>query len=290
MLATLGVVPNAAALPANATAGPVPTSETPAPPAATRTLPPVITAPIGLARSYSYTFKLNSFRITDTRSVHNDTDFVSIAVAVGSNAPVTLPAVSMGDLNNGTYPVNISIPNIEVAAGERVAFSYSIVNTGYDQNTVEHDLSSAVASAASKAAGAGGGALAGPVGEVIGRRMADRQARHDHIRGLRWDGGGWRPYLDRLSTRPDGRRQDSHHRGQQSGHRLADGLRPELAILRDLVSHREADRPRDEAIGTACARADIAIGPGRQSATLDRLARGAARSRAIRRPVTVSAA
>jgi hypothetical protein len=128
----------------------------------------VITAPIGLARSYSYTFKLNSFRITDTRSVHNDTDFVSIAVAVGSNAPVTLPAVSMGDLNNGTYPVNISIPNIEVAAGERVAFSYSIVNTGYDQNTVEHDLSSAVASAASKAAGAGGGALAGPVGEVIG--------------------------------------------------------------------------------------------------------------------------
>ena len=148
MLATLGVVPNAAALPANATAGPVPTSETPAPPAATRTLPPVITAPIGLARSYSYTFKLNSFRSTDTRSVHNDTDFVSIAVAVGSNAPVTLPAVSMGGLNNGTYPVNISIPNIEVAAGERVAFSYSIVNTGYDQNTVEHDLSSAVASAA----------------------------------------------------------------------------------------------------------------------------------------------
>ena len=35
-----------------------------------------------------YTFTLTNFRITDTRSLHNDTDFVSIAVAVGKNPPI----------------------------------------------------------------------------------------------------------------------------------------------------------------------------------------------------------
>ena len=62
----------------------------------------------------NYTFTLNSFRITDTRSVHNDTDFVAIAVAVGNKPPITAPTVSMGDVNNGTHTVNVSIPNVVV--------------------------------------------------------------------------------------------------------------------------------------------------------------------------------
>jgi len=36
----------------------------------------------GESQTLTYAFTLNSLRITDTRSLHRDTDYVSIAVAV----------------------------------------------------------------------------------------------------------------------------------------------------------------------------------------------------------------
>jgi hypothetical protein len=111
-----------------------------------------------------YTFTLNSFRITDTRSVHNDTDFVAMAVAVGNGAPIVLPTRPMGDLNNGTYQVSMSIPNVPVGDKQAVAFSYSIVNSGYDQNAVEQALKKAVSEGAQKAAEAGAVAAAQSIG------------------------------------------------------------------------------------------------------------------------------
>jgi hypothetical protein len=118
-----------------------------------------------------YTFTLNSFKITDTRAPHHDTDFVSLAVAVGNNPPSTVPTKSMGNLNNGTYQVMLSIPNIEVPAGETVAFSYSIVNTGHDKDTVSQALQKVVTAGASKAAERGaavlGTAVGGPLGGVL---------------------------------------------------------------------------------------------------------------------------
>ena len=50
---------------------------------------------------------------------------------------VSLPPISMGDLNNGTYTVNAVIPNIVVGPNDAVAFNYAIVNSGYDQNNLE---------------------------------------------------------------------------------------------------------------------------------------------------------
>jgi hypothetical protein len=91
------------------------------------------------------TFTLNSFKITDTRSLHRDTDYVSIAVAVGANPPITLPAKSMGDLDNGTFEVGLTIADVEVPAGQAVAFSYSIVNSGYNKNAIEQALQKVVA-------------------------------------------------------------------------------------------------------------------------------------------------
>jgi hypothetical protein len=119
-----------------------------------------------------YTFTLNSFKITDTRSVHKDSDYVSIAVAVGANPPITLPAKSMGDLNNGTFPVNLSIPNVAVPAASVVAFSYSIVNSGHDKDSVSQALQKVASAAASKAATAGAGALGGAVGGPLGAGLA----------------------------------------------------------------------------------------------------------------------
>jgi hypothetical protein len=118
-----------------------------------------------------YKFTLKSFKITDTRSVHEDTDYVSISVAVGQNPPVT-QVKSMGNLNNGTFPVNLVIDNIAADANQAVAFAYTIVNSGYDKNSIEQALKQAVAAAATKAAVAGGTAagtaLGGPVGGDIG--------------------------------------------------------------------------------------------------------------------------
>jgi len=125
-----------------------------------------------------YTFTLTNFRITDTRSLHNDTDFVSIAVAVGKNPPMTVPAKPMGDVNNGTHTVNLTIPNVAVGPADTVAFSYSIVNTGFNKNSVEKALQSATDAAATKVAAAGGGALGGIIsggsGAGIGAIIGDK--------------------------------------------------------------------------------------------------------------------
>src|SRR3954470_7347926 len=49
-------------------------------------------------------FSLDSFRITDTRSRHEDTDFVTVSIAVG-NKPAITKTKAMGNVNNGTHPV-----------------------------------------------------------------------------------------------------------------------------------------------------------------------------------------
>ena len=125
-----------------------------------------IKAPVGVApiEGGAYTFTLKSFKITNTRSLHEDTDFVSMAVAVGNNAPIVLPTKSMGDLNNGTFQVNLSIPNVVIGPTDKVAFSYAIVNTGYDANKVEQDLKKAVTAAVGKASSAAGDATISLVG------------------------------------------------------------------------------------------------------------------------------
>jgi hypothetical protein len=120
--------------------------------------------PAGSGTGGTYTFTLKSFKITDTRALHNDTDFVSIAVTVGKNPPIVVPTKSMGDVNNGTHEVNLSIPNVRVEPGQTVAFSYSIVNSGYKKDKIEQDLKKAVSAEAPKAVEAGATAL----GDLLG--------------------------------------------------------------------------------------------------------------------------
>lgn len=81
-----------------------------------------------------FTFVLESFQITDTRSLHKDTDYVSFSMVVnpqnGKGKPQTLKK-SMGDLNNGTFSVNLSFPNVVVNPTDTVTLSYLIVNSGH---------------------------------------------------------------------------------------------------------------------------------------------------------------
>src|SRR4051794_25136137 len=125
--------------------------------------------------SNTYTFTLQSFRITDTRSLHEDTDYVTIAVAVDNSSPITLPTKAMGDLNNGTFKVNMSIPKVTVPPTSKVAFTYSIVNSGYDKNTIEQALQKAVSAGAGVTATemGGGSFITDALSKVTGIIFAD---------------------------------------------------------------------------------------------------------------------
>jgi phospholipase C len=81
------------------------------------------------------TFTLDSLKISNTRSLHNDTDFVYMSITVGANPPV-LGSKSLGDLNNGTHTVALSleanIPNDDTP----IVFGYVIANNGHGHNDV----------------------------------------------------------------------------------------------------------------------------------------------------------
>jgi hypothetical protein len=126
----------------------------------------------GVVPKILYSFTLESFRITDTRSVHNDTDFVAVSVKVGDNAPITLPTKSMGDVNNGVHKVGLVIPSLNVPPNAVVAFSYSIVNSGHDKDKVSQALEKVVSAAASKGASAGAAAVGSVVGGPVGTLIA----------------------------------------------------------------------------------------------------------------------
>jgi hypothetical protein len=109
-------------------------------------------------------FSLDSFRITETRSVHKDTDFASVSVTVGTNPAITQTR-AMGDLNNGTYQVSLGVSADIPADQTQIVFSYTIVNNGHtDQSTLEKAVSAALT--ALGAAGAKGGAT--ELGALLG--------------------------------------------------------------------------------------------------------------------------
>src|SRR4029077_6096514 len=81
------------------------------------------------------TFTMDSFGISNTRSLHNDTDFVYLSATVGAN-PTVFVKKSMGDVNNGTHSVGLSI-EVDIPDDDTiVVFNYLIMNSGHgDDNT-----------------------------------------------------------------------------------------------------------------------------------------------------------
>jgi hypothetical protein len=124
----------------------------------------------------TFTFTLDSFRITDTRSRHDDTDFVSATLqlksATASGTPTTLTK-SMGNLNNGTFKVGLSFPNVRVDSSQTAVFNYLIVNSGHNsESTIDGALETAGSALAQKGLVAGGTeigtAIFPGVGSILG--------------------------------------------------------------------------------------------------------------------------
>ncbi len=115
-----------------------------------------------------YMFSLDSFRITDTRSLHKDTDYASLSLAVGS-APALTKTKAMGDLNNGTFKVGLTFDNVAVSPNVPVVLTYAIVNNGHgSQAQVEKSLEQAGTQLAQKAASAAAQAIGAEIGSVLG--------------------------------------------------------------------------------------------------------------------------
>jgi hypothetical protein len=105
----------------------------------------------------TYTFTVDSFQILNTRSRHKDTDHVSLSLKVGGKVYPTV-VKHMGDLNNGTFKVKLSIPNVEVPTPEtKVMMTYLIMNSGHDKDKVSGWLKKGAEGLLDKGAAAAGG-------------------------------------------------------------------------------------------------------------------------------------
>ena len=115
----------------------------------------------------TFTFTVDSFKITDTRSRHEDTDYVSFTLlvksATGAGTPQTLTKY-MGDVNNGTFPVNLTFSKIAVGPTDTVVLNYLIVNTGHKNPS---QVVSTLETAGTKLATEAGTAAGAAIGSVI---------------------------------------------------------------------------------------------------------------------------
>jgi hypothetical protein len=107
-------------------------------------------------------------RITDTRSLHKDTVWVTLSIAVGCNDPIT-EVTKIGDRDAGTFPVRCHVSaDILEDVDVPVMFSYIIVYNGNkDSSKLENGLKNAVSTLGNEAAKAATTAAGGAVGAAI---------------------------------------------------------------------------------------------------------------------------
>lgn len=79
-----------------------------------------------------YSFMVGSFQISNTRSLHEDTDYVTISASVGDQHLTKTKFV--GNVNNGNHPVNLEIGPFTMRPQDSVTFAYYIVNRGHSSD------------------------------------------------------------------------------------------------------------------------------------------------------------
>lgn len=90
----------------------------------------IATTDVGVAARFTLT--LESFEIANTRALHEDTDYISLAAKVGDQQPVHQTQF-VGDVNNGVHPVGVRLNPFDIVpeGSQDLNFSYLIVNSGY---------------------------------------------------------------------------------------------------------------------------------------------------------------
>ena len=112
--------------------------------AATTIMPFLALFPKGASRC-KVTVTLDNYTIKETRSVHEDTNYITAALSVNGR-PIGDPLTKfMGNQNNGTFPVGFSWPNVDVSDGESVTLFYQILNSGHKNHAELEQALTAIA-------------------------------------------------------------------------------------------------------------------------------------------------
>jgi hypothetical protein len=77
----------------------------------------------------TFNLTVDSIGITQTRSKHEDTNYIGLLLKPGTMDPM-FTVQSLGNMNNGNHPVNVSIPGFDFGQDDILAFNYLIVNAG----------------------------------------------------------------------------------------------------------------------------------------------------------------
>jgi hypothetical protein len=74
---------------------------------------------------------VDSFGITQTRSKHEDTNYIALTLKLGSLTPMIPVVQPLGNVNNGTHIVsNVSYSGIDFGQDDTLVFNYVMVNAG----------------------------------------------------------------------------------------------------------------------------------------------------------------
>ena len=125
----------------------------------------------------TYSFQFDSYHIFTTRSLNDDTNFLSVSIAVNGRVPENQTR-SMGDNDNGPHPVSLHLKPILVdSPNTKVVYNYAIVNAGHGngseiikklQTTLEELANLGSAWAGTTTGAAIGGTFGGPIGAAVG--------------------------------------------------------------------------------------------------------------------------
>jgi Ricin-type beta-trefoil lectin domain-like len=101
-----------------------------------------------------YTFRLDQYRVAETRSPHEDTNVVAFTLTVGDQTYTQKLAST--DVNNGNHDVGLEVPGITIDdPATPVTLAFTIINAGHDSSAVEEALTKGVDVLIAHEAGAG---------------------------------------------------------------------------------------------------------------------------------------
>lgn len=131
----------------------------------------------------TYVLHLDTVTIRNTRSRHTDSDKVAINGYV-NGTPITPVNKDLGDLNNGTFPIGLTVSFKVTRPEQRVSLNYLIDNLGHansadidkQMNAVGAKIAQAGATAAASAAGIAigtgvGSAVVPFIGPIVGAAL-----------------------------------------------------------------------------------------------------------------------
>jgi hypothetical protein len=87
-----------------------------------------------------FSIVVETFQITQTRSAHTDTDYVSVTLQIGGGTATQSTCKPMGNLNNGTFNPAVGFPSVNIPEGAPVVINYLILNSSLKDSVVEPGL------------------------------------------------------------------------------------------------------------------------------------------------------